>query len=108
MYLISNFMIKTKDQLCLEQAYTQIHEINILDNGKRYKIQVSTTVGSEGDLGWADLKSSTDGGEYETDIFNSEFEAKQELSDILEYMNESPDNYRIVSVDVEEDINMYF
>jgi hypothetical protein len=44
----------------------------------RYKIQMLTA------SGWADVKSSTDGGEYEVDIYSDIDDALAEAADLRE------------------------
>ncbi len=44
----------------------------------RYKIQMLTAAG------WADVKSSTDGGEYEVDIYSDIDDALAEAADLRE------------------------
>lgn len=44
----------------------------------RYKIQMLTA------SGWADVKSSTDGGEYEVDIYSDIDDALAEATDLRE------------------------
>lgn len=44
----------------------------------RYKIQMLTA------SGWADVKSSTDGGEYEVDIYSDIDDALSEAADLRE------------------------
>lgn len=68
----------------------------------KYKIQ------TESAFGWADFKYSDDDGKtYNLDLYESEEEAKKELSVILSEFGEDEELYRIVTEDVEEEFNLY-
>lgn len=57
--------------------------------------------------GWADLKFSEDGSNYETETFSSKKEAQEELDEILLASGDSKELYRIVGAGVQEDTNLY-
>lgn len=67
----------------------------------KYKIQTNTL------WGWADLKFSEDGSPYETEIFDSKKEAKEELEEILISTEDSKELYRIIDSNTEEETNLY-
>lgn len=67
----------------------------------KYKIQTNTL------WGWADLKFSEDGSEYETEIFDSKKSAKEELEEILISTEDSKELYRIIDSKTEEETNLY-
>ena len=50
----------------------------VLKTSMRYKIQMWTA------SGWADVKSSTDGGEYEVDLYSDIHDALSEAADLRE------------------------
>ncbi len=66
-----------------------------------YKIQLQTL------WGWADLKSSEDGGDYEVEFFDSVQDAQNELNDMVDSLNDSPELYRVVSSNEKQDIDIY-
>jgi len=67
----------------------------------KYKIQTNTL------WGWADLKFSEDGSEYETEVFDSKKSAKEELEEILIATEDSKELYRIVEDSIQEETNLY-
>lgn len=67
----------------------------------KYKIQTNTL------WGWADLKFSEDGSPYETEIFDSKKDAKDELDEILIASGDSKELYRIVEDNIQEETNLY-
>lgn len=68
----------------------------------KYKIQTNTL------WGWADLKFSEDGSPYETEVFTSKKEAKDELDEILIASGDSKELYRIVEDSIQEETNLYY
>lgn len=66
-----------------------------------YKIQLQTL------WGWADLKSSEDGGDYEVEFFDSVQDAQNELNDMVDSLNDSPELYRVVGSNEKQDIDLY-
>jgi hypothetical protein len=66
-----------------------------------YKIQHETV------NGWADLKTNTDDGTYEVDVFTAKENAEQEMKDLVELVGDDPNSYRVVDIDTQEDYNMY-
>ena len=67
----------------------------------KYKIQTNTL------WGWADMKFSEDGSQYETEFFNSKNDANGELDEILIATEDSKELYRIVEDSVQEETNLY-
>jgi hypothetical protein len=66
-----------------------------------YKIQMLTL------WGWADLKTSDDGEPYKVEFYDSIQDAQNEMSDMLESLDEDPQLYRVVPSNTEEEINLY-
>lgn len=57
--------------------------------------------------GWGDVKSSTDGGPYEVDLFSSKEDAENEIKDLCELNEDDSSNYRVVTEDTPQDIDFY-
>jgi hypothetical protein len=71
---------------------------------RQYKIQTGSV------NGWGDVKSSTDGGPYELDVYNTWEEAQAEIDSCQPgEFNEDyePSDYRIVPLHVEQQDDLY-
>lgn len=66
-----------------------------------FKIQTLTM------WGWADLKVSEDGENYEVETFDSVQDAQNEMNDMIESLKEDADLYRVVDSNIKQDINIY-
>jgi hypothetical protein len=68
----------------------------------QYKIQQATPYGF-----WADVKESEDGGPLRPALFASKTQARAEIDEICEALNESQQDYRIVTANTLEKGNIY-
>jgi hypothetical protein len=68
----------------------------------KYKIQMKNAL-----CLWGDMKSAEDDCNYETELFNTKQDAKNEIDDMCELLNESKLDYRVVKETTKEDINYY-
>lgn len=68
----------------------------------KYKIQTKSL------WGWADLKTSMNGKDYEVETFHTEKDAEDEMNMIIDNLEgSSEDEYRIVSANTKQDIDLY-
>jgi hypothetical protein len=67
-----------------------------------FKIQTRTM------WGWADLKTSDNGEDYEVETFDSMEDAQNEMNDMIESLNEDADLYRVVDSNTEEEVDLYY
>ena len=68
----------------------------------KYKIQMVNALGQ-----WGDMKESEDGEPYETLLFASKQEAKDEINDMCEELAEGTSSYRVAREDKQQDVDYY-
>ena len=67
----------------------------------KYKIQMVNALNQ-----WGDMKESEDSN-YETLLFASKQEAKDEITDMCEELSEGTSSYRVVREDKQQDVDYY-
>ena len=67
----------------------------------KYKIQMVNALNQ-----WGDMKDS-EGGDYETLLFASKQDAKDEITDMCEELAEGTSSYRVVREDKQQDVDYY-
>lgn len=67
----------------------------------KYKIQMVNALNQ-----WGDMKEG-EGGDYETPLFDSKQEAKDEIADMCEELSEGTSSYRVVREDKQQDVDFY-
>lgn len=67
----------------------------------KYKIQMVNALGK-----WGDMKESEDSN-YETLLFDSKQDAKEEITDMCEELSEGTSSYRVVREDKQQDVDYY-
>jgi len=67
----------------------------------KYKIQMINALGQ-----WGDMKESEDSN-YETLLFDSKQDAKDEINDMCEELSEGTSSYRAVREDKQQDVDYY-
>lgn len=67
----------------------------------KYKIQMVNALNQ-----WGDMKESEDGN-YETLLFDSTQDAKDEITDMCEELSEGTSSYRAVREDKQQDVDYY-
>jgi len=77
-------------------------QLTFAKDSEKYKIQTRTL------WGWADMKFSEDGQNYEPEIFETQQEAIQEMRDMIESLEEAQELYRVVTADEVEDTDLYY
>jgi hypothetical protein len=80
----------------------------------KYKIQTQMLIHpknynkTKNVFGWGDLKHSKDDGKtYQANIYDTKKDAQEKLDEIVAEFNENENMYRIVSENVNENINIY-
>jgi hypothetical protein len=68
----------------------------------KYKIQMVNALGK-----WGDMKTSENGEKYETELFDSRQQAKDEINDMCEELAEGTSSYRVVREDKQQDVDYY-
>ena len=67
----------------------------------KYKIQMVNALNQ-----WGDMKES-EGENYETLLFDSKQDAKNEINDMCEELSEGTSSYRVVREDKQQDVDYY-
>lgn len=67
----------------------------------KYKIQMVNALNQ-----WGDMKES-EGDNYETLLFDSKQDARDEINDMCEELSEGTSSYRVVREDKKQDVDYY-